>query len=173
MNKTIYISIFLSLSSITSFAQVAMGKTNVNGTQTILDFEDSSSNTKGIILPAVSTLPTVSATTTANGTFLFDKNDFRIKVKENGSWKILSDTGSGTNLVTNSSAETSGKAIIGSNASNANGVLVLESTNKAVIFPKIANPHSSVQNPYPGMICYDTVSKSLAVFDGTRWSYWK
>jgi hypothetical protein len=57
--------------------------------------------------------------------------------------------------------------------SNAKGVLVLESADKAMILPKITNPHTTVKNPYPGMMCYDLTSKSLAVFDGANWNYWK
>ncbi|WP_148043492.1 hypothetical protein [Chryseobacterium sp. G0240] len=62
---------------------------------------------------------------------------------------------------------------MGASTSSAPGVLVLESANKALILPKVAAPHLNVKNPYPGMICYDTASKSMAVFDGLKWSYWK
>jgi len=62
---------------------------------------------------------------------------------------------------------------VGSDTTTAPGVLVMESSNKALILPKVATPHLNVKNPYPGMICYDTVSKTMAVFDGLKWSYWK
>ena len=29
-----------------------------------------------------------------------------------------------------------------------------------------------VFSPYPGMMCYDMASKTVAIFDGTQWSYW-
>ncbi len=63
--------------------------------------------------------------------------------------------------------------VIGGPASTADGVLVLESANKAMILPRINTPHLNVKNPYPGMMCYDTASKTLAVFDGSVWNYWK
>ena len=173
MNHTSFFFLPIFLLSASLSAQVAIGKTSINGTQTILEFDDAANNTKGIILPSVTTLPTVSST--ANGTFLFDRNDSRIKVVENGAWKPLSNVGNRTqtDAFVNPATETSGKVIIGASTSTANGVLVLESANKAMILPKISNPHLTVQNPYPGMMCYDTQSKSLAVFDGSKWSYWK
>ncbi len=171
LNK--FISFCLVISSQLLFSQIAIGKQTVNGSQTVLDFNDAANNTKGIILPAVTPLPTLASTT--NGTFLFDRTDNRVKVLENNVWKLLSDAGSSTalNANNNTSQETAGKVIFGATSSPANGILVLESPNKAMILPKISNPHINVQNPYPGMMCYDTVSKSMAVFDGTRWNYWK
>ena len=37
----------------------------------------------------------------------------------------------------------------------------------------IGYPHLNVKSPYPGMMCFDTVSNTLAVFDGENWNYWK
>lgn len=125
---------------------------------------------KGIILPSVTNLPT----TPANGTFLFDKNDKKIKMYENGSWFNLSEVGSITDLVIPSGTVDNAKStIIGSKTSNADGVLVLESKTKALVLPNVNQPHNSVSNPYPGMMCYDTDRKAIAVFDGSVWNYWK
>ena len=171
LNKTT--TLLLLFGSQFAFSQIALGKASINGTQTVLDFNDAATNDKGIILPAVTPLPTLASTT--NGTFLFDRTDSRVKVLENNIWKPLSDAGNSTalNANNNTSAETTGKVIFGESTSSAEGILVLESPDKAMILPKISNPHTTVHNPYPGMMCYDTVSKSLAVFDGTRWNYWK
>ncbi|UHO40389.1 hypothetical protein H5J24_10695 [Chryseobacterium capnotolerans] len=38
---------------------------------------------------------------------------------------------------------------------------------------RVANPYINIKSPYSGVICYDTVSKTMAVFDGLKWSYWK
>lgn len=62
---------------------------------------------------------------------------------------------------------------MGAKESAADGVLVLESTNRALVLPHVTNPHLTVKSPYPGMMCYDTVKKAVAVFDGTVWNYWK
>lgn len=158
-------------------AQVAIGKSTVTNSSTILDFDNSATNKKGIILPAVDNLSKALPGTAAHnhGTFLFDKSDNVVKMYENNTWKPLSDAGSKTAIESNAALELPDNqgVIIGSDTSNALGVLVLESSNKAMVLPWVANPHSTVVNPYPGMICYDTVSRSLAVFDGDVWSYWR
>jgi hypothetical protein len=152
------------------FAQVAIGKQSIDGRSTVLDFENGAGNTKGLILPATSGFPTGSL---VNGTLIFDVTDSKVKMYENDAWKSLSDTGNSSVILVNNSAETGKGVIMGEATSAADGVLVLESPNKAMILPKVATPHLNVKNPYPGMICYDTTSKTLAVFDGSVWNYWK
>ncbi|MDR4892684.1 MULTISPECIES: hypothetical protein [unclassified Chryseobacterium] len=152
------------------FAQVAIGKQVIDGNSTVLDFDNVSGNTKGLILPATSGFPTGSL---ANGTFIFDVTDNKVKVYENEVWKSLSDAGNSNAVIVNNSAESGKGVIMGEATSSADGVLVLESQNKAMILPKITSPHLNVKNPYPGMICYDTASKTLAIFDGSVWNYWK
>lgn len=152
-------------------AQVAIEKETVEGNSTVLDFDNTAGNTKGLILPATSGLP--SGGSLANGTFVFDTTDNKVKVYENNAWKPLTDAGSSSAVAVNSSNDSGSGVIMGASASSADGVLVLESDTKAMILPKIASPHINVKNPYPGMICYDTASKTLAVFDGSVWSYWK
>lgn len=176
--KTLYMTTVLLFTINAASAQVAIGKTSINGNNTILDFNDSSSNTNGIILPAIADKSTALASTAANnhGTFIFDKSDNRIKMYENGNWVSLSDdTGDGTEITNhpNSSPEKGKGVIIGAQSSSAKGVLVLESNNKALILPRISKPEINVKSPYPGMMCYDTDSMSLAVYDGARWNYWK
>lgn len=176
MKKTLIILSFTIIANL-STAQIAIGKETVNGNSTLLDFNDTTGNTKGIILPPVTNINAslTSITSHNNGTFVFDQSDNKVKMYENGAWVNLSDAGSSTQISTNTSDESPGLqgAIIGGDTSLAKGVLVLESTDKAMILPQIANPHLNVKSPYPGMMCYDTVSKSLAVFDGSAWNYWK
>lgn len=153
-----------------SFAQVAIEKAMINGTSTILDFNSVPGNTKGLILPSTSGVATGAL---ANGTFVFDVTDKKVKVYENDAWKPLSDAGSLGTVTVNNAPERGKGVIIGAPDSAADGVLILESLNKAMILPQIATPHVNVKKPYPGMICYDATSKSLAVFDGSVWNYWK
>lgn len=157
-----------------SLGQVSIGKEDVDGTSTLLDFVEEG-NIKGVILPAVANVDKAIATAKEdnNGTFLFDKKDKMVKMYENGEWKALSVIGSSDKVMVNTSKEEGKGVIIGAETTQAEGVLVLESDNKAMVLPKIANPHTSVKSPYPGMICYDTVKKSVAVFDGVVWNYWK
>jgi len=180
---------FIVFAAFAANAQVSIGgKQSVEGDNdsTLLDFNSDSkgnkvagtgANSQGIILPAVDNTANALAATTSynNGTFLFDKSDKKVKMYENGVWVDLSGEGNDTRLVINTSGESSAEqgAIIGSKTSNAKGILVLEHPEKAMILPRIANPHTTVKNPYAGMMGYDTVSKSLAVFDGENWHYWK
>jgi hypothetical protein len=165
------ISIALILMTFNSFyAQVAIEKETIDGRSTILDFNNTSTNTKGLILPATQGIPAGSP---ANGTFIFDTSDDKVKVYENNAWKSLSDVGNSAAVITNGSDEAGNGVVIGTEENSADGILVLESTDKAMILPKISSPHLNVKSPYPGMICYDTVSKTFAVFDGTVWNYWK
>lgn len=150
-------------------AQLSIGKETINGASTLLDFDDSASNKKGIILPAVTTLPQ----SPVSGNFVFDATDSTVKVYEDGAWINLSENGDSTDVTINSSNEIGDGIVIGAESSSAEGVLVLESPNMAMILPKVVEPHLNVKSPYPGMMCYDSTSKSLAVFDGSKWYYWK
>ena len=180
MKKLIILCILSICYSVNVIAQTAIEKRTVSSPSSLLDF--AAGTTKGIILPAVETLPTAPA----NGTFLFDKTAQIIKMFQNGSWVNLSGVGSNVAVVPYSGTVDNGKqTIIGSRTTKivdgsgnyvdgpVDGVVVLESPNKALVLPHVANPQLTVKGPYPGMMCYDTVSKSLAVFDGKLWNFWK
>ncbi len=188
MTNYIINSVFFCLLAIGLNAQIAIGKPSVNGANTLLDFagntvtnaptDQETTNHKGIVIPAVESspvFPVVSPTTINpnNGTFLFDRSTNKIRMFENGVWKDMTDEGSGSSLIVNNSPEVGNGVILGAATTTAQGVLVLESNNKAIILPHIKNPHLTVRSPYPGMMCYDTVSNSLAIFDGLEWSFWK
>lgn len=166
MNKTIY-TVLIFLTSLTIYSQVGIETTSVHE-DALLDFP--TGQNKGIVLPMVETLPTGAAAT--NGTFLIDKTDGRVKVRQNGVWLNLTRTSNLSSYSVNPSADTSDGVIIGASSSSASGVLVLESTNKALMLPKVASPHLNIKSPYPGLICYDTVKNSIAVFNGEGWYYW-
>lgn len=193
INMSRKIMYFTALFTFTAFAnaQVSLGgKQVVEGNNTILDFNSTVTgkkatntaidNKEGIILPAVATEPVINVPDPLvqhpnNGTFIYDRAAEKVKMFENNQWKDLSDAGDADKIIPNTSAESTNLhgAIIGANTSEATGVLILESADKALILPRIANPHTAVESPYPGMMCYDTVSKTLAVFDGSVWNYWK
>lgn len=166
------ISAIAILTALFTNAQVAIGKEKVEGNSTILDFR-TTDNWYGIILPAVDQAP-ASLSESNNGTFLFDKTDQKVKMYENNQWVMLSHAkGNSTPIVTNATSEAGKGAIIGASSTNAKGVLVLEAADKAMILPRIFRPDINVRSPYPGMICYDTFSKMIAVFDGSVWNFWK
>ena len=190
MKQLKFIIAFLAITNFAN-AQVSIGgKQLVEGNSTILDFNSTfdgkkatdatANNTFGIILPSVASEPVITVQnqdvqSANNGTFVFDKSTKKVKMFENNKWRDLSETGGDSRIVSNNSDDTSQNqgAIIGSATSSAKGVLVLESADKAMILPRIDKPHTSVKNPYAGMMCFDTASKTLAVFDGTNWNYWK
>lgn len=160
--------VFIGLNQ--SYGQVAIGKDNLTNTSILLEFANGTTN--GINLPLVTTLPAAGAL--VNGTIVLDRNDSKVKWCENGAWVDLTDSGNVTltDPTPNPSPSTGGGAIIGATSSLASGVLILESSNKALVLPHVANPHSEIKSPTPGMMVYDTASKSVAFFNGTNWSYW-
>jgi len=152
-------------------SQVAIGKTNVTNTSVSLEFANTEN--KGMIVPYVES----TASSTENGTIIYDVTDHKMKYLKQGSWFDLSidTTGQANIAIQQSKTElTTAKTMIGTNTSDpANGILVLSDTNKAMILPKVASPHLNIISPAPGMMVYDTVKKQLVVYNGTVWSFWK
>jgi len=173
-----YLILIISFCSILVNAQIGIGVEN-NSNGRILDFDDgcddqgqNCTNKNGIILPIVSNLPIKNL---VNGTMLLDGNDKALKVYENNTWKRLSFMpGNLSSIIKVIDAQEIGNGVIlGSTSAEVNGALVLEVVDKALVLPKINKPYETVPNPYPGMVCYDTDSKSLMLFDGTYWNIWK
>ncbi|MCW1148817.1 hypothetical protein [Flavobacterium lacisediminis] len=166
MNRTIF-TVLMLITNLVIYSQVGIETTSIH-TDAILDFP--TGQNKGIVLPMVEVLPTGVAA--SNGTFLIDKTDGRVKVRQNGIWLNLTGTSSLSSYSVNPSADTFDGVIIGATSSSASGVLVLESTNKALMLPKVVSPHINIKSPYPGLMCYDTTKNAIAVFNGTAWYYW-
>lgn len=151
------------------FSQVAIGKSEVSNPSVSLEF---GTQEKGIVLPYVENKSAI----TEPGTIIFDTTDNRIKVKKSGTeWIDFSGRdGSGDiSIQTGKTEKTQAKAIIGAATSTADGILVLESSNKAMVLPKVTNPETKIVNPAPGMLVYDPVKKLLCVYNGSDWTYWK
>ena len=162
-------------------AQVAIGKTSISSPAVSLEFYDNADNTRGIILPWVTS--TAAVTGAVNGTIVYNTADRKVYVKYASGWRDLSVDATGTTIdpINNVDGLTlqnslndlnTAKVSIGTPTSTP-GILVLEDTNKAMILPKVASPHLNIVNPTPGMMVYDTTKKLLAVFNGTVWSFWK
>ena len=157
-------------------AQVAIGKTSISSPAVSLEFYDNADNTRGIILPWVTS--TAAVTGAVNGTLVYNIADRKIYVKYASGWRDLSVDTTGTVTTTLQDALSdldTAKVLIGGDPSTDTtpGILVLADTNKAMVLPKVASPHLNIVNPSPGMMVYDTTSKQLAVFNGTVWSFWK
>ena len=149
-------------------------------TSVLLEFANTSD--RGIIVPYVRALPTLAAL--VPGVIVLDAVDatkarMRYFAGADG-WKDLSNQPNDADvsaLMTTQPTgitETGAKAIIGAQTSSADGVLVLESATKAMVLPSVNNTDQII-NPSPGMLVYinKTGAKRLAVFNGSKWSYWK
>ncbi|WP_413533745.1 hypothetical protein [Empedobacter brevis] len=169
MKKIIVTSLFSTLLYTNANAQLIIANENnypsaLITESTLVQFEEN--QTKGIILPEIEALPE----NPTNGTFIFDKNEVKVKMYENGQWISMTDRGS-NQTIQNDNDKGEG-VIIGAESSTAEGVLILESPDKALVLPRVKNITTDVVNPYPGMICYDIASKTVAIFDGVQWNYW-
>lgn len=165
--NTLLLLVLLTFVNITK-GQVAVGKSTVEGSS-ILDFNETN-NTRGIILPAVTTVPSPLL----NGTIYFNREDAIVYMRQNGaSVPMTEGNGNATGVIGNPSPEAGSGVIMGAATSSANGVLILESSNLSLTLPKVDRPHLNIKSPYPGTICYDTSSNTIAVFDGAYWNFWK
>lgn len=163
--------------------------TAANTTSVLLDFK--SGENKGIILPYVRTMSATPATAVEPGTILVDASTgtaAAVKYYAPGTsqtnvngWVDLSN-GNRANLTSptdymakqpSTTELANARAIIGAASSTAKGgVLVLESTTKAMMLPQVAKTDDII-NPAPGMMVYITTpNKRLAVFNGAKWTYW-
>lgn len=161
--------IIATLISNIAMAQVAIGgKMSVDGSG-ILDFP--TGTTKGIILPYVTDSSTMTSVTP--GTLVFDMATSKVKYND-GFWQELTDEPglSPDNLLTGSDLPDA-KVIFGSSTSRADGVLVLESTNKALILPHVKDPVNNIKSPVAGMIVFDPDKKLMCVYNGKEWFFWK
>lgn len=155
------------------FSQVAISKTSVSNPSVSLEFADGN---KGIILPWVTSA--ASVTGAVDGTVIYDISDKKVKYRKSGIWIDLSidTTGVADTTLQNSKTELAGaKVIIGGNGSTdtTSGILVLADNNKAMVLPKMDNPHLVIVNPASGMMAYDTANHLFAVFNGTVWTFWE
>jgi hypothetical protein len=178
--KTIYSILLISISTL-GFSQVIIGdKTGTATDKTSVLLEFAANQNKGIILPYCQTIPSGSGL--AEGTILLDSsNPASAKVKfYNGSWQDLS-VGDGANIssylaiqpTTIIEQNTQG-AIIGASSSSVDGTLILESNDKAMVLPMVEST-DNIPDPAPGMMVYINKSglKRLAVFNGSKWTFWK
>lgn len=144
----------------------------------ILDFPTNAK--KGILLPRVENTNNAG---TAYGTFVYDKASKKVLVYGNvdnaNKWIELTTEANNTplkgNLNPNGKTETSNGVVIedGTSASEVpEGVLSLESQNRALALPAVDDA-TKIRSPKAGLICYDKKSKSLAVFNGKKWYFWR
>ncbi len=168
------------------FSQVAIEKEFTGNPSVILEFNDTrdaaktsgnpldvtaiGGDNKTLILPIVSTI----ASGTEQGTIWFDAADDIIKYQS--ATGAVAMTSPGTDVMSpltidNTLTDQNGGTIIGAQSSTAPGVLVLESSDKAMVLP-VVNGVLSVTDPEAGSIVYDKVEKAIAVYTGKEWFFW-
>lgn len=171
MMKKILIVIGILFIGLAVNAQSSIGKKESPDGSGILDFE--ADGKSGIVLPWVTTLPTESALT--GGVMIFDANLRKVLYYDNTNWVDLSKRVGQVDLTIQELVPESIKSgtVIGALMSSVAGVLVLESSDKALILPKVVSPHLNIVNPMPGTICYDKVKKLVCIYNGNEWTFWK
>ncbi len=189
--KKIIISVFTAGSLLTYAQHVIIGDnvgTATNKTNVLLEF--AADQRKGITLPTVRNKP--AGTGLVPGTLILDAStptDARVKFYNNkdaavdNGWVDLSGNSGDVSVflvdqpANEPGVNDEGKAIIGAESSTADGVLVLESLEKAMVLP-IVESFTDIKNPAPGMMAFMTPATGsryyrLIVFNGTKWSFWK
>jgi hypothetical protein len=169
INYKIAIVLILMMGVYKSNAQVGIGVTTVPA-NAIMVFDNTLLG--GITLPVLSANPA----TVVNGAIFANEADDKVYWGSNGAWVALTDAGS-IPAYTNTASDLGDGVIIGANA-NTTGVsaileLVANSTAKAMVLPILSNPHLNIKSPAAGTICYDDVYGGVAIFNGTKWDYWK
>jgi hypothetical protein len=91
--KNIFLTLSLFFATALS-AQVAIGKTSISSPAVSLEFYDNADNTRGIILPWVTS--TAAVTGAVNGTLVYNTADKKIYVKYASGWRDLSVDNTGT-----------------------------------------------------------------------------
>ncbi|MDG4947017.1 hypothetical protein NMK71_11400 [Weeksellaceae bacterium KMM 9713] len=142
----------------------------------IMDFP--SPAIKGILLPRVAETTNVPV---AGGALAFNVATQMVEIYHpgNNAWVSMTEPG-GANVPTQTQngmfqeSASNGTLITAGTVTNSNppeGVLVLESDDKALILPQVENA-ALLPSPEAGMICYDMTTKSIAVYNGSVWSFW-
>lgn len=156
--------------------QVAIEKDAVTNTSVILEFNDQhSSNTggkaKSLILPIVTS---ETALAKSEGVIFFDANDQKVKYMKSATEAIaMSDAGT-ANIAAPINADKAVDGVLitdGTVTTTDKAVLRLESNSKAMILPRV-NDVEAMYNPAAGSMVYDLKSNSIAVFNGSVWSFW-
>ncbi len=167
-------------------AQVAIGKEYTGNPSVILEFNDTRNNAKNsngettvsingdnksLILPVVSSLNA----DTGEGAIWFDAVEDKVKYRTQTGDVDMTSTSSidiSSPLAENNELQDLGSGtIIGAETSQAKGILILESNSQAMVLPVVTGL-VNVKNPEPGSLVYDRLEKSIAVFNGSTWTYW-
>lgn len=143
-----------------------------NNPSVLLEF---SNQNKGLIVPWISS-PSIPGAPSV-GTLFFDTSSNLMMKYYNGSTYInltaAATKPTGAKIPAPPTGTESGKqTILGAKTTTATGAVVLESTTKVMILPKVTAPQTNIINPSAGMIVYDPTNKMMCTFNGQQWTYW-
>jgi len=144
---------------------LAIGKTSVDG-DALVDF---GTEVRGMVIAPINDVTTMSPAPSA-GTIAFDGATGSFRYFDGTSWSPVV-TGGATGGV--ASGTDTYKQLVGAETSTANGVVVFgEDTGEtqALVLPKLANGNLRFNNPVTGLMYYDTVLKSVMVYNGNSWT---
>lgn len=162
MKKVLFL--FLLGCSIQGMAQIAIGKSTVTNSSCLLEFGP---EVRGIRMPLVSN---ATAITTSQGSMVFDTTTGSFRYFNGTSWSTA--TAGGTTGGSPTGADSGNGVIIGANTTTATGgALIMEATNKALVLPQGNNVEYRILTPARGLMLWDTAKKAVAVYDGTKWTY--
>lgn len=176
MKKIFLVLIVLTFKS-SLLAQVIFGDavgTASDKTSVLMEFANSGD--RGLILPYV----TDKSAITTPGSIILDATTptaAKVKYYTGTVWVDLnvqsSNVSSYLTIQPVAKENSSAKVIIGSGTSTADGVLVLESSTKAMVLP-ITSSYQKIINPAPGTMTFISNGgiKTLAVYNGEQWSFW-
>lgn len=175
--KKFKLSLLAFCISFYGFAQVYLNaipnaSTSISNNSVLLEFQPNVN--RGIILPWNSQ----DVMSPVNGTFILNANTKSVKAYNNGVWLDLSNGAAKTNSIDSSLQKSpylenpNAKVVIGELSTAPDGILVLESTNKAMVLPYVSSPEKNIGNPAPGLMVFDPTTEMVCVFNGTEWSYW-
>jgi len=166
MKKSIIILATVLL-PVLAVAQVAIGKTTVTNGSVLLEF---GTDARGIRLTPVQDV--TSFLSPVKGTIAFDGTTASFRYFEGagaGAWSAA-DTGTSTGGHPAGPDATTTGVVIGASSPpvGVTGALILESTNKALVLPKVSDVRR-IASPPKGLLVYDTFDKTVRVYNGVGW----
>ncbi|MCW0499361.1 hypothetical protein OKE63_09305 [Riemerella anatipestifer] len=160
-----------------SIAQVAIDKSTLRSTSSILEFNDmkeTNGSARGIILPMLSDNSLVQ-----QGALWFDLQSQKVMYKSATENVPLTTATPNLAIVSDHTAPensvTAGVVITRSPEkpySSDLAVLKLDSRSTALLLPYVNDVTTDLASPEAGTIAYDGRSKSLAIFNGEHWYFW-
>ncbi|AUC78394.1 hypothetical protein CW736_02815 [Nonlabens sp. MB-3u-79] len=156
--KNIFLIFFFIFGITFCNAQILIGTATASSPSVSLEF---GTQLRGILLEPIDLPVTANA-----GTVVFDDDSGSLRYFNGTTWSAPKPGGL-TNTVTSYTAP--GNVIINGSESTADGVFIIEDTNKAMVLPVIPSGSLKIKNPTIGLIYYDSFVKALMVYNGNSW----